>query len=293
MSLSSKHTQLDPANPFAGDQSRIQMQETLMRWLLRIGTLFVVSVTLAIVLHIVVKGTPVAFRNEWPFINVRFLTELPATLHVIQDNQGHIIETDVNGADAVKKQLGANLREEKTISYSGGGILGPIVGTAMLVIVSVGVALVLQDNLRVRHHEPHGLVYLLALAERVVLADVFSQWHVEPHGHYFQDGLSHGHRLHVAPFLVREGVDLFDFADGSHVDELDGKALGEVGGNLDAHLRHHALVTCTLHHLTALPQIVRQRLLAIDMFAHLHRRGRHHRMHVIRRGYDEIGRAHV
>ena len=137
------HSQPDPANPFAGDQSRIQMQETLIRWLLRVGTLFVVTVTIAIVLHIVIKGAPVAFRSEWPFMNVKFLTELPATLHVIQDNQGHIIETDVNGADAVKKQLGTNLREEKTISYSGGGILGPIVGTAMLVLVSVGVALFL------------------------------------------------------------------------------------------------------------------------------------------------------
>jgi phosphate transport system permease protein len=49
----------------------------------------------------------------------------------------------VNGADAIKKQLGDNFRSEKTISYSGGGILGPIVGTALLVIVSVGVALFL------------------------------------------------------------------------------------------------------------------------------------------------------
>lgn len=131
------------ANPFAGDKTRIQKQETLMRWFLRVGTMFVVVVTLAIVLHIFSKGAPVVFRSEWPFVNTKFLTELPATLHVIQDNQGHIIETDVNGADAVKKQLGANLREEKTISYSGGGILGPIVGTALLVLVSVGVALFL------------------------------------------------------------------------------------------------------------------------------------------------------
>jgi phosphate transport system permease protein len=131
----------DPANPFAGNQSRNRMQELFVRWLLRFSTLFIVSVTVAIVLHISIKGAPVALSREWPFVNVKFLTELPSTLHVIQDNQGTIIETDVNGADAIKKQLGANLREETTISYSGGGILGPIVGTAMLVLVSVGVAL--------------------------------------------------------------------------------------------------------------------------------------------------------
>jgi len=76
-------------------------------------------------------------------VNTQFLTELPATLHVIEDQQGNHIETDVNGADAVKKKLGDNFRAEKTISYSGGGILGPIVGTALLVVVSVGVALFL------------------------------------------------------------------------------------------------------------------------------------------------------
>jgi phosphate transport system permease protein len=137
------HPKLDPANPFVGHQSRNQIRESFVRWILRFGTLVVLSVTAAIILHIAFKGAPVALSREWPFVNVAFLTELPSTLHVIQDHQGNIIETDVNGADAIKMQLGANLREEKTISYSGGGILGPIVGTAMLVIVSVGVALLL------------------------------------------------------------------------------------------------------------------------------------------------------
>lgn len=130
-------------NPFAGDQSGIRRREAAARRVLRMGSYLVVLITAAILLHIFVKGAPVVFRPEWPFVNTKFLTELPATLHVIEDKQGHHIETDVSGADVVKKQLGGNFASEKTISYSGGGILGPIVGTALLVIISVSVALIL------------------------------------------------------------------------------------------------------------------------------------------------------
>ncbi|WP_395717265.1 phosphate ABC transporter permease PstA [Prosthecobacter sp.] len=130
-------------NPFAGDNSGIQKRETIARWALRVGSYVVVLTTAAIMLHIFAKGAPVAFQSKWPFVNTKFLTELPATLHVIEGRQGQHIETDVNGADAAKKQLGENFTSEKTISYSGGGILGPIVGTALLVIVSVSVALFL------------------------------------------------------------------------------------------------------------------------------------------------------
>jgi phosphate transport system permease protein len=130
-------------NPFAGDKTTAQRRETTVRWLLRLSTLLIVAVTVSIVAHIFIKGAPITFRSEFPFVNVKFLTELPGTLHVIYDKQGKATETDVNGVDAIKKQLGANFREEKTISYSGGGILGPIVGTALLVIVSVVIALFL------------------------------------------------------------------------------------------------------------------------------------------------------
>jgi phosphate transport system permease protein len=130
-------------NPFAGDNSGIQKRETAARWALRVGSYIVVIITLAIMLHICIKGAPVTFQSKWPFVNTQFLTELPSQLHVIEDKQGNHYETGVNGADAIKKQLGDNFRAEKTVPYSGGGILGPIVGTALLVIVSVGVALFL------------------------------------------------------------------------------------------------------------------------------------------------------
>jgi phosphate transport system permease protein len=132
-----------PANPFVGPKNRSALREVIARWILRLGTFFVVLVTLSILLHITVKGGPVAFHSDWPFINGKFLTQLPSTLHVIEDTQGHTVEVDAEGADRVKMELGDKFFGETTISYSGGGILGPIVGTALLVIVSVSVALFL------------------------------------------------------------------------------------------------------------------------------------------------------
>ncbi len=131
------------ANPFAGMKSRDALRETIVRWLLRLGTFFIVAVTVAILAHIMVKGAPVAFRATWPFVNVQFLTELPSTLHVIEDVKGGRIEVEVNRADQVKARLGDAFHSETTISYSGGGILGPIVGTALLVTVSISIALFL------------------------------------------------------------------------------------------------------------------------------------------------------
>jgi phosphate transport system permease protein len=123
-------------NPFAGDNSSIQRRETLARWLLRLGSYVVVALTVSIFLFITVKGLPHALKPG-------FLTELTSTLHVIESNDGQVFKTNPVEADVIKKQLGENFRSEKTISYSGGGILGPIVGTALLVIVSVTVALFL------------------------------------------------------------------------------------------------------------------------------------------------------
>ena len=133
----------EPTNPFAGDNTRIQRREMIARWLLRLGSYSVVLVTVAIFAHITVKGLPVMLKPEFPFIDTTFLTELPSTLHVIEDQEGNITRANPTEADDIKQALGDNFRSEKTVPYSGGGILGPIVGTALLVIVSVSVALFL------------------------------------------------------------------------------------------------------------------------------------------------------
>ncbi len=113
-----------------------------MRVLLRSMAYLVLIAAGSIFLHIFIKGAPVVFSTQAPFIKTDFLTKLPETLHVIEDKAGNITEHSPLDADRKKKELGeANLREEKTVSYSGGGILGPIVGTFLLVVVCMVIAL--------------------------------------------------------------------------------------------------------------------------------------------------------
>jgi phosphate transport system permease protein len=124
-------------NPFAGDNTRIQRRETAARWALRLGSYTVVFLTVSIFLFITIKGLPHALKPG-------FLTELTSTLHLIETKSGEIIQTNPWEVERIKAELGDNFAGEKTpVSYSGGGILGPIVGTALLVLVSVSVALFL------------------------------------------------------------------------------------------------------------------------------------------------------
>lgn len=134
---------LESINPFARRRSHRETREMFVRGTLRVGTYIILLVTAAIFLHIIIKGAPIVFSAKAPFVNTEFLSKLPETKHVLQDRQGNFHETNPAGVDILKAQLGDNFREEKTIPYSGGGILGPIVGTFLLVLVCIVVALFL------------------------------------------------------------------------------------------------------------------------------------------------------
>lgn len=130
-------------NPFAKKKSHLETYEFLVRQALRLATYSIILIVTLIFAHIIYKGAPVIFTTSTPFINTTFLTKLPETLHIIEDQQGNITTTSPTGADHVKADLGNNFHSEKTIAFSGGGILGPIVGTALLVLVSITLALFL------------------------------------------------------------------------------------------------------------------------------------------------------
>ena len=125
-------------NPFTRITSKHRRDPFLIQGM-RAAAWIILFITAAIFLHIIWKGAPVVFSKG----GGDFLTKLPETLHVIQDKEGHIYKASPTEADAIKEKLGTSLRQEKTISYSGGGILGPIVGTVLLVIGSITVALIL------------------------------------------------------------------------------------------------------------------------------------------------------
>lgn len=150
-------------NPFAKPKTNRETYEFLWKQVLRLSTYTVIAAIALVFGFIIFKGLPVimpvvkthaywvgpiplpyaTLDTKAPLLNTKFLTELPETLHVLEDKQGNKYETDPKGSDVIKAKLGDNLRSEKTVSYSGGGILGPIVGTALLVLVCMFVALFL------------------------------------------------------------------------------------------------------------------------------------------------------
>src|SRR5437868_3625711 len=94
--------QFEMANPFARTVSHRSFFEGLTRLLLRASAWSIIAVTAVIFACIIAKGAPVVFANP------SFLTKLPETLHVIEDKQGHVQETNASGAAAIKQQLGEN-----------------------------------------------------------------------------------------------------------------------------------------------------------------------------------------
>lgn len=145
-------------NPFAKPKTNRETYEFIWRQILRAATYAILVVVGLIFGHIIIKGVPVVFKTSAPFVNTTFLTQLPETLHILEDKQGKKYEASPKESDVIKHQLGDNLRSEKTVSYSGGGILGPIVGTALLVLVCMIVALFLgiSSAIYLSEYAKHG-----------------------------------------------------------------------------------------------------------------------------------------
>ncbi len=116
------------------------VSQTITFWCFRLATYFVLVCAAYIFLDIGIKGGATVFTSRPPFINIPFLTQAPETLYVFTEN-------------GVKKTMGdrefRSYRETHqikdadiaTVAYSAGGIWPCIVGTALLVLGSMTVAL--------------------------------------------------------------------------------------------------------------------------------------------------------
>lgn len=100
---------------------------------------------------IVIKGSRTVFQKEFPFVNVPFLTEAPESLYVFEHN-GQKMELGDKAfrafrakEEAAAQAEGRPLPQFKTESYvySAGGIWPCIVGTVLLVVGSMTIALAL------------------------------------------------------------------------------------------------------------------------------------------------------
>jgi len=112
-------------------------------WLFRIATYFILLCGAAVFLNIVVKGSRTVFQAEAPFINTTFLSEAPESLYIFEF-QGKKYEMGDREFRAFKEKNPAAAKvPTESYVYSAGGIWPAIVGTVLLVVGSMTIALAL------------------------------------------------------------------------------------------------------------------------------------------------------
>jgi phosphate transport system permease protein len=137
-------TALPPKNHrFANVPTAAKTAQTAFTWVFRSATYFVLFIAAFVFGDIIIKGAPVIFQAAPPFVNWQFLTEKPETLHVFERDDGskfQISETDMRAKMAAGETMPT---KEETYVYSAGGIFPCIVGTVLLVVGSMTIALFL------------------------------------------------------------------------------------------------------------------------------------------------------
>lgn len=137
-------TPITTAQAIFGRSTSAKRAETGIFWVLRLCTYFVLLCAAFIFWDIGTKGGSVVFQKSAPFINTKFLTESPETLNVFEW-QGHKTSLGDRAFRQLKATHEAELKDVavETYIYSAGGIFPNIVGTVLLVVGSIIIALVL------------------------------------------------------------------------------------------------------------------------------------------------------
>lgn len=133
-----------PANRLFAQPSFAKRAERAVFWLLRAATYFVLACAAVVFLDIGLKGGAVLFKTSAPFVNVSFLTEAPETLNVfeLQGEKRQMGDREFRAFKAAHEAELQGVRVE-TYVYSAGGIFPNLVGTVLLVVGSMTIALVL------------------------------------------------------------------------------------------------------------------------------------------------------
>ncbi|MES2995975.1 MAG: phosphate ABC transporter permease PstA [Verrucomicrobiota bacterium] len=118
------------------------LKDLSIRSVLAAATYFILVVALLLFGKIVIDGAPAVLSSEFPYVNIGFLTDKNETLHVFDDAAGSRHQLPASEYNEwIEAHPGAMIYNERTFSYSGGGIAGPIVGTALLTIGAIALAL--------------------------------------------------------------------------------------------------------------------------------------------------------
>jgi phosphate transport system permease protein len=112
-------------------------------WIFRAATYFILLCGAVVFFDIVIKGGRTVFQAEAPFINTAFFTEAPESLYVFEW-EGRTVKMGDREFRAFKEAnpAAAKVKTESYV-YSAGGIFPCIVGTVLLVVGSMTIALAL------------------------------------------------------------------------------------------------------------------------------------------------------
>ncbi len=129
-------------NPFQRKRTPQKRRDTAISALLRVATYFILVCAAFIFLDIIRKGAPVVFQADFPFVNTKFFTDSPETLMTFETEDGTFYKMDFSDYSQWKRDNPeGRIVEEHSHAYSGGGIFGPLVGTALLTGICIIVAL--------------------------------------------------------------------------------------------------------------------------------------------------------
>ena len=123
-------------------QRRTRLTERIAFWIFRLATYLIIASTSYIFLDIGLKGARTVFTTTPPFVNLPFLTQSPETLYVF-DFEGKKMSLGDREFRQWEAEHPAAHIEPTTVAYSAGGIWPCIVGTALLVVGSMLVALLI------------------------------------------------------------------------------------------------------------------------------------------------------
>ncbi len=139
-------------HPFALRASWRNAGERTAFWVLRLATYVILAAGAFILGDIVAKGSKTIFMAHAPFVNVDFLTKAPETLYVFQyqgekremgNTEFRAFQASEEGKARAAGQPAPEFKDLQSIVYSAGGIFPCIMGTLLLVVGSMTIALVL------------------------------------------------------------------------------------------------------------------------------------------------------
>jgi phosphate transport system permease protein len=127
-------------HPFAVPVTASRRNEKLAFTAFRMATYAIVAAATLMFTVIFVKGAPTVFSSRFPFINTEFLSASPETLHTFQW-EGRSLRMGDGEYRAFLAEKGNPEVVDENYVYSAGGIFPCIVGTMLLVMGSIAIAL--------------------------------------------------------------------------------------------------------------------------------------------------------